>query len=340
MYRHLLVIILLFHSFVSTAQQQVLLIGTLHRTERERLKEIIPVTTAIENFHPGVICIEYPIPTDTVSVVNRSIMHRNETQVFQKMEALRKEWKIPAGDMNTRIELLQQDPGLASDASKRMELHQLFFLSSDLGNADYQGYLVMNKIKNDTRVMASLNDNFPGFKAMKATYEHKCYADEYCNLVFPLAAKLNIPYLYPIDDLSTWKEALEPYKRLQDSDTTDIDKKKFRSRSKTLHQKLATFPKDSNLWIFINSPEMIREVLYVEGYNIDKDITNEDVKLVHHYWVQRNKTMAQHIDAVARKHPGVNVVAFFGASHVGPIQEELNELEKNYHVTTLSDVIK
>src|SRR5262249_24278121 len=150
----------------------------------------------------------------------------------------------------------------------------------------------------------------------------------YCNLVFPLAAKLNIPYLYSIDDLSTWKEAIKPYNRLQAADTTDADIKKFRSHRKALYRKLESFPKDSNLWVFSNSPLMIRKSLYVEGDNIDRDIVNQDIKLLHHYWVLRNKTMAQHIDAVARKHPGVNVVAFFGASHVGPILEELNKLEK------------
>lgn len=103
---------------------------------------------------------------------------------------------------------------------------------------------------------------------------------------------------------------------------------------------IVSHPKDSNLWIFLNSSQMIHELLYAEGYNIDKDVTDEDVKLVHHYWMQRNKTMARHIDAVARKHPGVNVVAFFGASHAGPIREELNKLEKNYRVTTLPDIIK
>lgn len=48
--------------------------------------------------------------------------------------------------------------------------------------------------------------------------------------------------------------------------------------------------------------------------------------LLFHAWVSR--------------HPDVNVVVFLGASHVGPVQEELNKLDKNCVVITLPDVLK
>lgn len=50
--------------------------------------------------------------------------------------------------------------------------------------------------------------------------------------------------------------------------------------------------------------------------------------------------MAQHIDAVAHKNSDVDVVVFFGASHVGPVLEELNKLDKSHQVITLLDVLK
>jgi hypothetical protein len=340
MYRYLFIILFL-HPLASISQQKVLLIGTHHKTARERLWEIVPVAAAVERFHPGIICVEYPIPTDTASVIHKSVMHKNDDQVFQKMEALRSAWKIPAGDMNIKIESLQRDVNLPHDVVKRMELQQLYFLSSDAGNADYQGYLIMKKIENDPEKIALLREHFPGFQAMKSTYEHRRYSnDEYYHLVFPLAAKLDITSLYPIDDLSTWSGYEKSSGRLKIRDTTDANKVKFRRHLKSFQKQLQSLPGDSNRWIFSNSPQVIHDLLYVAGYKIDEDVTDdEDIKGLQFHWAQRNKKMAQHIDAVARTHPHLNIVVFFGASHVGPVLAELNKLDKNYQVITLTDVI-
>lgn len=340
MSRYLLFVILFCNSSLCISQQKVLLIGTLHRTENARLKDIIPVAAAVEHFQPGIICVEYPVPTDTASVMKRSVLDRNDAQIFRKLEALRKEWKIPDGDLNAKIESLQH-PDLPHDVQKRMALQQLYFLSSDVGNADYQGYRVMKKIENDSTKMAWYSGNFPGFETMRKVYEDKRYRNnEYYYLVFPLAAKLNIPYLYPIDDLSTLTESKKPYDRLQVRDTMDVDKMKYQRYKEEFFRELQSLPKDSNQWIFSNSLQTMHDLLYVNAYKIDEDITNEDIKLNHHLWVQRNKTMAHHIDAVAREHPFIDIVVFFGAGHVGAVLEELNKLDKNYQVLTLPDVMK
>lgn len=341
MFRHLFFLLFFFCPSVSISQQKILLIGTTHRTESYRLKEIIPIATAVEDFRPGIICVEYPIPTDTASVIQRSILDRNDAQIFLKLEALRKEWKIPAGDLNTKIKSLQQHPDLSSNVLKLMELQQLYFLSSDVGNADYQGYLIMKKIENDPKKVTWYSENFPGFETMRKVYEDKRYRNnEYYHLVFPLAARLNIPYLYPIDDLSTLKEYEKHFDRLQVRDTMDVNKMKYLRYREEFFQKLQSLPKDSSQWISINSPQVIHDLIYMTGYKIDESITNEDIRLKQHYWIQRNKTMAHHIDAVARRHPQINVVVFFGAGHLGPVLEELNKLDKSYQVITLTDVMK
>src|SRR6187402_242304 len=121
MSRHLLFIIFFLCPCVSFSQQKILLIGTHHTTASERLKEIVPVAKAVESFRPGIICVEYPMPTDTASVISRSVLYGTGDRIFQKMDSLRIEWKIPA-DMNIKIESLQRDPDLLYDSMKRMEL--------------------------------------------------------------------------------------------------------------------------------------------------------------------------------------------------------------------------
>jgi hypothetical protein len=115
---------------------------------------------------------------------------------------------------------------------------------------------------------------------------------------------------------------------------------KFRKRADDFKRNLASLPRDSNQWIFANSPQIIHDLLYVEGYIIDEDISNEDVNMLHYYWVLRNKVMAEHIRDVARQHPDKKIVVFFGASHVGPVREELNKLKMGYKVLMLMDVMK
>jgi hypothetical protein len=330
------VILFLFHAATCISQQKVLLIGTLHQTPEERLKEIIPVASAVENFHPGLICVEYPMPTDTAS-----IKYKGGENIFQEKEALQREWKIPSEYMNTKIELPQQPPYPPSDIQKRMELQQLYFLLSDVGNADYQGYLIMTTTEMNSRNAVWLPENSPGFKTMKTIYEIKRYRnDEYHNLVFPLAARSNISYVYPIDDLGTWKEYEKYYDRVRVPNDTDTGKIKFHQYEEDFLRKLQSLPKDSNQWIFFNSPEIILNAIYGMGYAIDPDISNPDIKMLHYYWVQRNRIMAQHIYEVAHKHPDKRVVVFFGAAHVGPVREELNKLNKNLQVLTLLDVMR
>ena len=257
------------------------------------------------------------------------------------MDSTRKEWKISDKGMSSRVKSLQQDPDLSTDIKKRMELQQLYYLSFDDGNADYQGYQILSTLQTESQQTAWLREHAPGFEIMNKIYQIQRWRNnEYHRLVFPLAVKLNISYLYPIDDLSSWGEAEKYYDRLQVPDSTDVSKTKNRQMVKDLLGKIQSLPKDSSKWIFINSPTMIRELLRIESYTIDEYTKSLDIRMVQYYWILRNKTMAQHIDAVARKHSDTNIVVFFGASHVGPVQEELNKLVKNYHVMTLFDVMK
>jgi len=96
---------------------------------------------------------------------------------------------------------------------------------------------------------------------------------------------------------------------------------------------------DSNQWIFLNSPKLY-SILSTEQDSNWSWPFNEDIKMLHHYWVLRNERMAQHIDEVARQFPNKRIVVFFGAGHVGPVRKMLNKLNKNFQVLTLLDVMK
>ena len=338
--RYLSFTIVLFLSSTCLSQQKILLIGTLHHTEKDRVGETAPIAKAVENFNPGIICVEYPVPTDSASLIRKSVIMRGTAKVFELMDSTRREWKLSDDGMTTRIKSLQRDPDLPSDIKKRMELQQLYYVSFDYGNADYQGYQILTTPGVEPQE-TSLRENSPGFEIMKQIYQHQRWRNnEYYLLVFPLAVKLNISYLHPIDDLSTWGEYEKHFDRLQVPDTTDVSKSRNRQMVKGFLDKIQSLPKGTSEWLFVNSPATIRELLHVESYIVDEDINNTNIKMLQYYWILRNRTIARNIDAVAHKHPDTNIVVFFGASHVGPVQEELNKLPKDYHVMTLFDVMK
>jgi hypothetical protein len=320
-----------------SSKQNVLLVGTHHTTPDTRVSEVIPIAAALKRYNPEVICAEYLIPTDTPS-----LLYRGGVKLFENTEAKRIAWNMSADHgpaINSLQRYLRKHP---LDFRKRMELQQRYFLSHNMGNADYQRYLIMKNIGHDPAMTSLLEKSFTEYKTLKLYYDaERVRKSEYQILVFPLAEVLNISYIYPIDDLSTWKSYEIYFDRLQGLDTTDSVNVKYHKRLDDFKKMLDSLPDESNQWVLLNSKLLTKELLSLESYIIDpNDSSNVDLKTLHHYWVLRNSVMASHIDKVARKHPHKNLAVFFGVSHVGPVQTELNKLKKRYHVLTLPDILK
>jgi hypothetical protein len=332
-----LAVFFVFTIIACSCKQNVLLIGTHHTTPDTRVSEVIPIAAALKRFHPEVICAEYLIPTDTPS-----LLYRGGDKLFENTEAKRIAWNVSADHghvINSLQHYLRKHP---LDFKKRIELQQRYFLSHDMGNADYQRYLIMKNIAHDSAMTSLLGKLFTDYKTLKLYYDaERVRKSEYQILVFPLAEVLNISYIYPIDDLSTWKSYEIYYDRLQVRDTTDSVSMKYHKRLDDFRKMLASLPNESNQWVLSNSALLTKELLSLESYIIDPDDSSHaDLKMMHHYWVLRNRIMASHIDKVARKHPHKNLAVFFGVSHVGPVQVELNKLKKKYHVLTLPYILK
>jgi hypothetical protein len=175
---------------------------------------------------------------------------------------------------------------------------------------------------------------------MKFLYQQKVLRyEEYTNLVFPLAKELGVIYLSPIDDQSTNNLYEKFYDKLQRKDTIYEDRRPYLDRIAAFWRNLNSLPPETNTWVYSNSPELIEELKYVEGYKLDALTTSRDVKMLSHYWTRRNKKMATYIDQVTRKNPGKKVVVFFGASHVGAVHDELKKISKKHRILTLYDLI-
>jgi hypothetical protein len=330
----LIIILTLQHVAGCFCQQKILLIGTFHQTPTEKMKDIDVVAAAVKNFSPEIICVEYRISTDTISQRNSYVDER-----FEVVEKMREAQNLRPDSITRKIRTLINDADLHADATKWMKLCDMYFLSHDFANADYQAYLLLTSLANDTAKESYLKRRFTSFKRIRSLYDIKTSRhDEYASLVFPLANNLGVSYLYPIDDLGSWRTYEKYYDLLQKRETIIPNRQGYYRRIDNFRKKIESLPKETNTWVYVNSPEQIDDLLYVEAYKID-ETNSEEIKMLSHYWVLRNRIIAEHIRDVAKLHPGKNIAVFFGASHVGPVREELNKLNMNFSVLTLLDVM-
>lgn len=329
-------ILFTFCEFELFAQQKILLVGTSHQTTDNNLWQMLPVSEAILKFKPDVICTEYRKPADSASL---KYLYGNTHFAIQ--DSVIKAWNLSTSGMYTKIKIIAKQLDKKNDLILRMELRNLYYVNSDFGNSDYQAYLIINYLKKDSSQIKILRAKFPMYDRMKARYDKRIKNnDEYNRLVFPLADRLSISYLDPIDDQSTNDKYEKYFGVLQEMDSTIEDRKNYNQTIQAFFKKINSLPKDSNMWVYQNSPEIINDLMYVEAYKVNASNESEEVKMVSYYYGLRNKKMASYIDEVAKKNPKKKLVVFFGCSHVGPIQEELKKLNRNYSILTLNDLGK
>jgi hypothetical protein len=316
-------------------QQKILLVGTKHSTPEREIVQINPVFEAVVGFKPAIICTEHLKPNDSAS--HRYIYGK---YYIKRLDSLRKVWNFPKKGDKKRLSELIASLKSKNNLFQRMELRNLFYVRSDFGNANYQAYLIMKLLAKDSSQIVAFRKRFPMYDNMRLWYKRRSADhDEYNSLVFPAADKLGLTYLNPIDDQSTNVEYEKYFSKLNNEDTLLDNARQYYERLDAFRERMKTLPPETNTWVYSNSPELIEELMFVEGYKVYPGNTSNEVKMLNHYWTLRNKKMATYILDVAKANPGKDIAVFFGASHVGAVREELKKLSKKVNVLTLYDIL-
>lgn len=309
---------------ISFGQQRILLVAVRHVTPPDRVWEYTDLSSRVGKFKPTVVCMEFPAGTDTAS-----LLWRHGDEHFSMQRLLRKKWGIREGDLSARIQFLRRAVQENDDIDLRMELHNLYLISSDYGNAQYQGYFIMERTRIDTVALQRLKMN-PGFSTMNVYHEGRhAVNSEFTTLIFPFAAKHGIDYLFPIDDLTTvtegskYQETMSPY-----------DKDMFLKRAHGFISMIDSISKGNNELMIYNSPVAID----FDPFKVDWPSAGEEVKKSRELWMLRNRKMAENIIEVAEAHPHERVVVFFGAAHVGTVRNYLKSLRDDLVTLTLDQL--
>ncbi len=333
---HLILLILLANSFLSYGQDrnQILLIGTAHEFNPalRGKQDFESIINKVVKFEPTHIFIE-SIPTwDTVS-----LQKVRQTQ-------LRKARKLR---LDMGLKSVQQDSVIRSlfikldhdrnDLLTRSTLGNYLYASHDFWNAYFHWYFLSRQIQSDSCLATpALRSTFAKDSLRERSYVRE-EKSEFGNLIFPLAEKLSINYLYGIDDRADddqfQKLGKHALKRLL------FNGRIFKARRTYLDLKRKTEMAEQNGQLIeeINSMAFQNEITTLIQAFPDEWVKSKKARQLQLTWYQRNERMAQRISSTVKSTGATKTVVFFGAAHVGFIRQAL-EKDPDFEVILFSQL--
>jgi len=330
-----LVLIFTFSCFaakkIKVSNTEILIVGTLHELEAEHAHQYAPLYEAVKAFQPEVICTEFRLSIDTLSL--QEVYGQN---YLYKMDSLANHWNINTDHIQKEIQRLYQAIDKKEDINQRMELWSRLYISMQRGNAYFQSYFVDQAFTElSVKEQTQFKNRFPMFETMMniiGTGKN----DEYFRVAFPLAEEIKASYLYPIDD----QTLRTPYHEAWQQTYKELDGSSHLKDFEVFVEKFSEkfdIENDEQRAIKLNSLEAQKQLLILEGQFFPRSLSEAHNKKSE-YWMQRNENMAKHILNVASQNEGKRIVVFAGCSHVAPIKLKLKKLGP-YIVKTIPDVL-
>lgn len=317
--------------FLGNAQTEILIVGTAHDVPEGMEFNYQPILEITTTWNPDVICTEYRKPDDTLSLTE--IYGKD---IFQKMDSVAQSWNIAHLDKQKEIESLYKKLERKEDLHFRMQLRNLLYVTMDRGNAYFQNYLIAKAVnKMNKKDQNNFKNQYSMYKDIER-YTKKYTRDEYTLVGYPLAEKLEIPYLFATDDqtLST------PYHNAWNKSIEELEGTPHLEKIKTM---ISDFRENSKGWMAkgisvlkYNTYEFQEKLYEVEYSGIEFGI-NEQADLMSFYWGERNQRMTQNILEVVEKNPNKKIVVFYGSSHIPAIRRML-KANSNHKIYTLPDL--
>jgi Family of unknown function (DUF5694) len=288
---------------------QVLVLGTVHLGEHKDLKAtaLAPVLDKLAAFKPQIITIE-AISGEQCDLAARhpSVYGSDYCPDADKAKSATG-LDVPAAiaTVNTML----KDWPVHPTAARRRHLAALFLAANDRASADVQ-WLQLPQA--ERRVGDGLDESLVAMLRKLETA-----ANEDFQIAAPLAARLGLTRVYPVDDhtgdyLSVPDEKAfgEAVQKAWDSDKAEL----YASlqQEKKLSQAADALP----LYRYVNQPETLTTLAKMNVATAMRSTSPE------HYpqmwvagWETRNLRMVANIRATFRERPGARVLAIVGASH-------------------------
>lgn len=340
-HRHLLLVFIILLAQMASAQPQnktgitgsqqtsVLLVGTLHRLPWPITYNYNALEDLSRDFKPQVICVEYTPVDDTISM-NRFY----STRLLHNSDSVRHLLNTRGINISRQIDSIYSLLQISENFSARAELINLLFANRDFGNADFQSYLLGNKLDD---IPAEKRNGLDPDKYNDA-FNQKHKRDEFGRMVFPIAMDLGISYLYPIDNHTyevEYNEAME--QAIRDLEGTPIYEQ-AQSKLSSLQWGSLLPALFGNLGLKMNSYEFQYIAESLEAHRFPDSVSKAYTRAAFCF-ERRNELMAANVAAVAQANTGKRIIVFVGASHIPFMRRYLKKFQF-LNVLTIPDMMK
>jgi len=310
---------------------EFLLVGVFHNIPDSLSCNWQSAYDRILKYKPDQVAVEWLDPADTAS-----LPHQLGDNYRFKWDSVMMVWegkRINAADsINHYYRLLEK----RRDDKLRYQLWRYYHLGLDMGNRDYQTYLLHRHLAQtgqlpDTSTLIG--------QAFWTRYKQTLAGrkdGEFFRLVFPLANQLGIHYLHPTDDNVTYPVQSRAWGKFYEQITGTPVMQRLDSFWKafveTENRQLAA----CNAISFVNSPDWLKNTDYGQAHIAD-DMNNNHFADYSSVWYKRNQSIAGRIIEAAKKSKAKKMVVFYGYMHVFPVKQFLEQ--EGYTVKLLGDVL-
>lgn len=309
---------------------EFLLVGVFHHIPDSLSCNWQSAYDKVLKYYPDQVAIEWVHPEDTASLPHQ--LGDNYKHIWDSLMMAWEGKLINAADsINHYYRLLEA----SNDDKLRLQLWRYYQLGLDLGNRDYQTYLLHKRIAQSAQIPDTTTRIGQAFwTRYKQTLANR-KDGEFFKLVFPIAEALGIRYLHPTDDRITYPVQSDAWGRFTDKIAGTTFQNKVDSFWKEFVETEQKQLAGCNGLSFVNSNGWLKNSDYGQAHIAD-DMNSKDFADYSAVWYRRNKSIAERIIQSAKKSKARKMVVFYGYMHVFPVKQFLEQ--EGYSVKLLEDL--
>lgn len=332
--KNLLFILFLFLNYTGLIAQskeaEILLVGVIHEIPEASKCNWQKTYQKILKYKPDQIAVEYVPPGDSASL--KYYLPKNYLPVWDSVMIRWVGKKVnPADSVEYYFQLLNK----TNNIHTRLKLWEFYHLNTDMGNRDFQSYLITHESEKALSIPDTSAVWMKGFYSRHKAVIESRKNGEFFNLVYPLAKALKINYLHPTDYKATYGEQSSAYQTFADTLQKLPAWKSYMKFWEDFNVEANKHIVSCNALEYTNTKHYLEQSDYGQARYF-ANLSNAAFDAFAKVWYKRNEIIAGRIISAIKTSSARRMAVFYGNMHIYPLKMFLEK--QGYKVLLLEDI--